>query len=69
MILLLLAAATAMPPVAFENRDGGTQVLMGKELIVEFRQNRYLRFRATNRNELWVGTEKKPGACYPGYLY
>ena len=60
MIVLLLAAATAMPPVTFESRDGGTQVLMGKDLIVEFRQNRYLRFRATNRNDLWVGSEKKP---------
>ena len=35
-------------------------VLMGKDLIVEFRNNRYLRFRATNRNDLWVGSEKKP---------
>lgn len=58
-MILLLVAAAVMPPIAFENRDGGTQVLMGRDLTVEFRQNRYLRFRATNRNDLWVGSEKQ----------
>src|SRR5574340_809895 len=64
MIFLLLAAATqlgaVMPPIPFESRGGGTQVLMGDDLIVEFRNNRHMRFRATNRNDLWVGSEKKP---------
>ena len=55
----LASAATAYPNITITEREGGSQVYWDDKLIVDIRQNRYLRFRATPLNEKWVGNEAR----------
>lgn len=48
----------APPSLQFVEEAGTTRVLWDQQIIVEFEKNRFVRFRATPENELWIGSEK-----------
>ena len=51
----------ACVPVLEVRREGGGMCVYAEgQLLAEFRQNRFLRFRATPRDEQWIGAEAGP---------
>ena len=48
------------PEITISETKGGTYVFWGDELLLELRENRRLRFRATPQNDHWVASERKP---------
>ncbi len=54
---VLASSAASYPNITITEREGGSQVYWDGKLIVEVRENRYLRFRATPLNGQWIGNE------------
>lgn len=48
------------PNITISEIKEGTHVYWGDKLILELRENRRLRFRATPQNDHWVASERKP---------
>src|SRR5690554_1757260 len=48
------------PEITISEIKGGTHVFWGEELLLELRENRRLRFRATPLSDHWVASERKP---------
>ena len=55
----ILAEEIAYPNLTFEQSDVGTFVRMNDKIIFELEGNRYMRFRATDADDNWVGCERK----------
>ena len=55
----VLAEEFAYPSLTFEQSDVGTFVKMNDKIIFELEENRYMRFRATDADDNWVGCERK----------
>lgn len=53
------AEAAPYPAIQIREDGGSSNVYWGGELIVELKENRYLRFRATPADENWIGCERK----------
>ena len=49
-----------MPLAKLKKTKSGSSVYIGKDLIADFAQNRYMRFRSTPDNDHWIGTEHNP---------
>lgn len=47
------------PDISIREESGNTSVYWDNKLIVEIKENKHLRFRATHLDEKWVGTDKK----------
>lgn len=47
------------PALSFTQDDNGTFVKMNDKIIFELEGNRYMRFRATDADDNWVGCERK----------
>lgn len=58
-ILSTAAGATPYPNIRIQEEKGGSNVYWDSQLLVELKQNRYLRFRATPLDEKWVGSQRK----------
>ena len=56
-----------MPLAKLKKTKSGSSVYIGKDMIADFAQNRYMRFRATPDNDHWIGTEHNP--IDMGYAY
>lgn len=54
------SAAKAPPEVEIRKENGSTNVYCIGQLLLELRDNRYLRFRATIENDHWIGTDARP---------
>lgn len=52
-------ASSSYPEITVVQDDKGTFVSMNGDIICELEENRYLRFRATNLDDNWVGCERK----------
>ncbi len=50
---------TEYPEITVRQDEAGTFVMMDGDIICELEKNRYLRFRATNVDDNWVGCERK----------
>jgi len=53
------AEGSAYPEITVRQDDAGTFIMMEGDIICELEKNRYLRFRATNADDNWVGCERK----------
>ena len=49
-----------MPKAKVLKSSSGSSIYIGKELIADFKDNRYMRFRPTTENDHWIGTEHNP---------
>ncbi len=49
-----------MPKAKLKETKSGSSVYIGKDMIADFAQNRYMRFRSTPENDHWIGTEHNP---------
>ncbi len=49
-----------LPVIKVQKASDGTSVLVNKEKIAYFKQNRYMRFRPTTANDHWIGTDHNP---------
>ena len=49
---------TDYPSITIREEQGNSRVYWDDELIVEVRNNRFLRFRATPRDDKWIGNER-----------
>lgn len=49
-----------MPLAKLKKTKSGSSVYIGKDMIADFAENRYMRFRATPDNDHWIGTEHNP---------
>lgn len=54
------ASADAYPNIQIRQENGGSYVYWDDQLLVELRNNRYMRFRATKEDQKWVGTQYRP---------
>jgi len=52
------ATKAAYPNIQIREADGSSRVFWDGQLLVELKQNRFMRFRATPLDENWVGSEK-----------
>ena len=52
-------ATAAYPEITAVQNDEGTFISMNGDIICELEENRFLRFRATNLDDNWVGCERK----------
>ncbi len=52
--------AEDMPLAKLQKTSNGSSIYIGKEMIADFSQNRYMRFRSTTENDHWIGTEHNP---------
>lgn len=48
------------PHIEIRDNAAGTRVFWDDQLLVDVKENRFLRFRATPLDEKWVGSEKSP---------
>lgn len=55
----IASADMAYPEITAVQNDTGTFISMNGEIICELEENRYLRFRATDEDDNWVGCERK----------
>ena len=53
------AKAAAYPAIEIREENGSSRVYCDGKLIVELKDNRFLRFRATPADENWIGTERQ----------
>jgi hypothetical protein len=49
-----------LPLAKLQKTSNGSSVYIGKEMIAHFKNNRYMRFRATTANDHWIGTDHNP---------
>lgn len=49
-----------MPLAKLQKKSTGSTIYIGKAILADFKDNRYMRFRATTEKDHWIGTEHNP---------